>query len=80
MIEITMNRHYFEGLAIKEFKALMHNSVAKAAVHVMIDFANKYNCKIHTDYDLHDTLICSEEDFLIIKLTEPNAIESSKEL
>lgn len=67
MIKWSRNAVYFRNLAARTDTKIINREKYTSVIR---DFAKQYNCTLDADF----LFVCTEEDFLIIKLTEPGAI------
>lgn len=72
MIKWKRDYTYFRELCDRTRPAMC--DVLKWDMKMVHDFAKKYNCLIH-DYRYFEVFECSEEDFLLVTLTCPEAID-----
>lgn len=69
MVKWSISFPYFSGIARLQWGKVQGDSV-RQLLSAIQQWAKDYNCTYHTA----DVMECSEEDFLIIKLTAPEAI------
>lgn len=74
MVEWQWSRWFF-GDRARILTAGTNAEYDLAIDHVLNTFLKRYNCEMNGPRTYYSTTItCSEEDFLIIKLSEPGAI------
>jgi hypothetical protein len=75
LVHFEINFYYVFPIAQQQYKdpTMEHVKIVTQSI------ADRFNCKIASDYVIdHDAILtCSEEDFIILMLTCPNAVKPS---